>query len=538
MNYTNREVVRRLKQYDMFLNSLKLTKDETMKEKICDQLDRIEKQILLETNSEYEEEYLALEKEDTRLFEDEKNRLRKIIALINNRREYLEEREERHKSVTGSLVELTSFLGEDKLDYYKNKLRIIEKYEENKVTKDALMESMKSLDVRISEASRNLKANARLNDMLEAKMIKLVGDSLEKHNLYELLNRKNDIFRKHSTLGYALDMAKDNLKSAASLNMKDLILDCNETLGTISKEYAKYNEEVHILRLIELYNREVTGYDELLKKRTEIDDILRNIAGTEIYKEINEELGKEYNTIKLEKNDIKLYDDLKLERENKSKKLNEIDEENNSKEFKEAIDNLIRNENKLRDEKIREARRQETLEREKKLKEEQKLEASRLRRQKLIEDARLKDQLERTEKLKEIQEKTLIKPKEEENIVNPLEGKSFDEIELPKEESEFNKIEEKVEIEIPEYEEREKPLFEESKKEEKEDNSFEEVKEDNEDIYDILSDSSKPVWEESKDEDEIPIIKNDKLKPEIVSDSDNSFPKLGSKEDVLWKETL
>lgn len=523
MNYTNREVVRRLKQYDMFLNSLKLTNDVTMKEKICDQLDKIEKQILLETNTEYEEEYLALEGEDTRLFDEEKNRLRKLITLINNRREYLDEREENHKSITGSLVELTSFLGEDKLDYYKNKLRIIEKYEENKIMKDTLMESMKALDVKISEASRNLKANARLNDMLESKMIKLVGDALEKHNLYELLDRKNDIFRKHSTLGYAVDLAKDNLKSAASLDMKDLILECNETLGTISKEYSKYNEEVNVLRLIELYNREVTGYDELLKKRTEIDDILRNISDTEIYKEISEELGKEYNTIKLEKNDIKLYEDLKLEREKKNKKLNEIDEENNSKEFKDAIDSLIRNENKVREEKIREARRQETLEREKKLKEEQKLEASRLRRQKLIEDARLKDQLERTEKLKEIQEKTVIKPKEEEKIINPLEGKSFDEIEVPKEKSELSKLEDKVKIEIPEYEEKKDAL----------------MKEDKEiDIYDILSDNKATVWEEVKEEDEIPIIKNDKLKPEIISDSDNNIPKVEGKEDMLWKETL
>ena len=513
MNYTNREVVRRLKQYDMFLNSLKLTKDETMKEKICDQLDKIEKQILLETNNEYEEEYLALEGEDTRLFDEEKNRLRKIITLINNRREYLEEREERHKSVTGSLVELTSFLGEDKLDYYKNKLRIIEKYEENKVTKDALMESMKSLDVRISEASRNLKANARLNDMLETKMIKLVGDSLEKHNLYELLDRKNEIFRKHSTLGYAVDLAKDNLKSAASLGKQDMVLDCNEVLGMVSKEYNKYNEEVHILRLIELYNREVTEPKPEYNAKT----------GTDIYKEISEELGKEYNTIKLEKNDIKVYDNLKLERENKNKKLNEIDEENNSKEFKETIDNLIRNENKVREEKIREARRQETLEREKKLKEEQKLEASRLRRQKLIEDARLKDQLERTEKLKEIQEKTVIKPKEEEEkIPNPLEGKSFDDIKVPEEKSELSKIEETAKIDIPEYEEKTDTLF----------------KEDKENIYDVLSDTNSPVWEEVKDEDEIPIIKNDKLKPEIISDSDNNYPKVEGKEDVLWKETL
>ena len=48
MNYTNREVVRRLKQYDMFLSSLELTNDDLQRERICDQLDKIEKQILLE----------------------------------------------------------------------------------------------------------------------------------------------------------------------------------------------------------------------------------------------------------------------------------------------------------------------------------------------------------------------------------------------------------------------------------------------------------------------------------------------------------
>ena len=46
MNYTNREVVKRLKQYDMFLSSLGLAKDENTKERICDQLDKIEKQIM------------------------------------------------------------------------------------------------------------------------------------------------------------------------------------------------------------------------------------------------------------------------------------------------------------------------------------------------------------------------------------------------------------------------------------------------------------------------------------------------------------
>ena len=87
MNYTSREVVRRLKQYDMFQNSLNLTNDEIQKERICDQLDKIEKQILLDTNTEYEEEYLMLLSKKTKFLEEEKTRLRSIITLINDRKE-------------------------------------------------------------------------------------------------------------------------------------------------------------------------------------------------------------------------------------------------------------------------------------------------------------------------------------------------------------------------------------------------------------------------------------------------------------------
>ena len=86
MNYTSREVVRRLKQYDMFQNSLNLTNDEIQKERICDQLDKIEKQILLDTNTEYEEEYLMLLSKKAKFLDEEKTRLRSIITLINDRK--------------------------------------------------------------------------------------------------------------------------------------------------------------------------------------------------------------------------------------------------------------------------------------------------------------------------------------------------------------------------------------------------------------------------------------------------------------------
>ena len=71
----------------MFQNSLNLTNDEIQKERICDQLDKIEKQILLDTNTEYEEEYLMLLSKKTKFLDEEKTRLRSIITLINDRKE-------------------------------------------------------------------------------------------------------------------------------------------------------------------------------------------------------------------------------------------------------------------------------------------------------------------------------------------------------------------------------------------------------------------------------------------------------------------
>lgn len=580
MNYTNREVVRRLKQYDMFLNSLNLTTDVVKRERICDQLDKIEKQILLETNTEYEEEYMLLINQNTKYFDEEKTRLRNIISLIMDRRSYLDNRKIKHKNVTGSLVELTTFLGEDKLNTFKKRLKVIEKYEENKRRQEILIKDMKSLDIKISEASRNVKANLRLNDSLENKMINLINKALEKLSLYSLVDKKEEIEKKHASLKYALDLAKGNLKLAKDIEDSEAIISCDNMLSEITTEYSKYNEELNVIKLIEIYDKQVSGYDELLEKRQAIDGILKNIVGSSLYLEINDEISKQFNTIKLEKQDIKKYDSLKEDREKKNKSLYEIEEENNSNDFKVVLEELIKNENRYREEKIKAAKKREYQERQKKLIEEQKLEASRVRRQKLIEEARLKDQLERTEKLKELQEKTVInikkEEKEEDKIVSPsipllskIDGNlnsspDFDTDELfentkivPNKISEVHfdeepalninketsslKVEDKKEPllnetpiwtppiwgEIPKEEEKVPDimsLFKEER-EKRKDLQIEALEEDANDedtsssIYDILENSKNIIWkptETKSDIDTIPVIGNNNLKPEIL----------------------
>jgi Trp operon repressor len=200
-------------------------------------------------------------------------RLRNIISLIEDRKKYLEDRKLKHKRITGSLVELTTFLGEDKLSDFKNRLNIIEKYEDNKVKQEKIIKEMKSLDIKISEASRNVKANTRLNESLENKMIKKIDNVLEEFNLYSLVDQRSDITKKQESLKYALDMAKDNLKSARSLGDSSYIIECDSLLSEVTIEYSKYNEELNILKLIDIYDKMTSSYEELLTKREKIDDM-------------------------------------------------------------------------------------------------------------------------------------------------------------------------------------------------------------------------------------------------------------------------
>ena len=578
----------------MFLSSLELTNDDLQRERICDQLDKIEKQILLETNTEYEEEYMTLLSEEPKLFSEEKARLRNIISLIEDRKKYLEDRKLKHKRITGSLVELTTFLGEDKLLDFKNRLRIIEKYEDNKVKQEKIIKEMKSLDIKISEASRNVKANTRLNESLENKMIKKIDNVLEELNLYSLVDQRSDITKKQESLKYALDMAKDNLKSARSLGDSSYIIECDSLLSEVTIEYSKYNEELNILKLIDIYDKMTSSYKELLTKREKIDEIFKNIDESELYKRLYDELSKQYNTIKLEQRDIETYEKLKEERETMNKILYDIDEENNSKEFKLVLSELIRNEDRIKEERVRLAKRNEYNERQKRIAEEQKIEAARVRRQKLIEEARLKEQLASTERLKKLQDETVISPINEEEkeevkkpIPNPLKNKTFDNLDL---DNDFdtdelfgktkivpNKVdnlvkkepiieENKEEIpdrvsdlprvsdfvpkeapkEIPKEAPKEIPKEEVKDLFKEEDNKVELNIEDKKEekskksgsIYDLLENNKNIIWKSTGTSDNInkstiPVIGNNNLKPEILGSSkvdDLAFPDMNKKE--------
>ena len=362
LEYTSRQVTQLLRQYEMFLKSLSIMTSSEDKDKIYNQMNKLLERIFEETNSIYEEEYMLLLGSSTYLINEEKERLLCLIKLIEDRIEYIKEKRNRHKELTGYSVSYPKVMGEDKLGEFKRNIKIIDKFNENKKKENSLSIEINDLD------------------------------------------------------------------------------------SKITLEYEKVKEKKYTLRLMEIYDNVISDYEQLLNKREEMNDILNEISSSHLYNIVGEELNKQYNTIKIEKQDINTYETLVSERERKFSELEQINEENNSDEFRKVLDELLVNERKKQEERLQEQRKQEYEERQRRLIEEKRLEDERRKRQQLIIEERKKEQETRTKKLLEQQRKTLIKKD------NELEQKvSYNSISssLPKEEVPKEQIKKEEPKELP-----------------------------------------------------------------------------------------
>lgn len=418
LEYTSRQVTQLNRQYEMFLKSSSIMTSETDKEKIFAQMDKLEEKILEETNSIYEEEYMMLLGSSTYLVNEEKERLLALIKLIEDRIEYVKESRKKHKEITGKMVECPSIIGEDKLGEFKRNIKIIDKFNENKTKENQLSREINELDPKISEAVKKIKNNKALNTTLEKKMISLLNRVFNKLKLYDLVEEKELIEAEFNELEFSLEKAKENVKKAKQSGKEELIIECDSLLSSVTLEYEKVKEKKYTLKLMEVYDNVISDYEQLLSKREEMNDILNELSSSYLYGIIGEELNKQYNTIKIEKQDMNTYETLVSERDTKYNELEKVVEENNSSEFREILDELLVNEKKKQEELLQEQRKIEYEERQRKLIEEKRLEDERRKRQQLIIEERKKNQESSTRQLLEQQKKTVIQPKEDNKIIN------------------------------------------------------------------------------------------------------------------------
>ncbi len=399
IEYANDSVIKALRQYDMLLKSLKFISDAEQKNDVCMQMTRIIEYVLGVTNSIYEEKYKKIFNRSTYLMDEEKNRLLEIINLINERRAYINNQISNNEEVTGISFEVGSILGEDKLEEYKEQVKVIDKYKNNIKMESILKDEIANLDISIKKAKDKISNNRILNKQLEDKMVRLLERSFNNLGLYELQERSKEIELAYTELGYSLEKAKENAKLARRDCAEDIIVECDNMLASITLEYERYKEKKLILRLIDVYKNFCDDYDSLLAKREEINNILSGITSSELYEAVGNELNKQYATIKLEQQDVTTLNSLMEERENKSKMLTDINIENESDEFKTILSNLLENEKKHQEQLALEKKKKEEEMRERKKLEEKKMQEEILKRQRLLEEERNKEIERRTKQL-------------------------------------------------------------------------------------------------------------------------------------------
>lgn len=419
IEYANESVIKVLKQYEMLSKSLKFTTDLKQKQEICYQMTLLIEKVINITNKVYEEKYLKTFKRSTYLMDEEKNRLLELINLINERRTYVNNQISNNIEVTGINLDPGTILGEDKLEEFKEEVKIIEKYKNNIKQDSILKEEIVVLENNIKKANEKINSNKNLNRQLEDRMKKIVDGALNKLALYELQEREKEIDLAYTELGYSLEKAKENAKIARKDCTPEIILECDNMLASITLEYERYKEKKLILRLIEIYKNPVDDYDDLLKKREEMNTILSGITSSDLYLEIGNELNKEYATIKLEKQDRATLESLIEERDSKKRLLKEINEENASEQFKGILATLLENEKKYQEHLLQEKKRKEEERKLKALEEEKRRQQEMVRRQKALEEERKKEIEERTKQLLvEKKNPILFSSKEEKKDIN------------------------------------------------------------------------------------------------------------------------
>lgn len=410
ISYNDSNVIQSLRQYEMFANSLRLVKSREEKNMIIKQLTKLELKIIEQTNEVYEEEYYTLYNRECGLLEDEKKRITMLIDLINQRLSYVEKRCNDHYQLTGESLDTSDVLGADTLDNLENRVKIIDKYTKNIKLQAELKNEVKSLSNKISLAEEKIDINKSLNIELESKFKELFSTVFEKLGLYQLLQEKDDIEYAYYETEKSLTLAELNLETAKTSPL-NILYDCEEMLREVKADYVKYKDKLSILKLMELFNKEVNTYDELLAKRKQVNDLFKYIKNNDLIQAVMDTISKQYNTIMMEQQDVNTYNDLKAEKERKLEALAEIEDENESEEFQKVLKVLIENEKKRQEKILEEQRRVEEAEKKKRMEFERKKQEEILKRQKIIEEARKKEIEKRTKQMLEQQQKSVLQPK-------------------------------------------------------------------------------------------------------------------------------
>lgn len=301
------------------------------------------------------EEILASKMYTTTSLEEEEERLKELIAYIENRVKERNEFVDDYIKITNNFLDgLDGVSQEDEVDGYKIRLSNIGEYLSNCNEIEKLNKRIKELRDELEEKYENKANNELINDKLEEGLIDEFNKVVAGSEYYSGLNY-TDIDEEIGKIDSVLDEKKDVMNTFIS--SYEALRNAGIS-GVEREEYKSYVQDArvdyyteiekkYVLSIYKLVLDKEVDYDSLYRKRENIDNILNErdkvrkeleITSRDDIQYFTSLCREQFNIIKSQRVNMENIDKLILEISNCEEKLEKLDNANNRDEIVDLLE--------------------------------------------------------------------------------------------------------------------------------------------------------------------------------------------------------
>ena len=228
-------------------------------------------------NEEFEKEVRPLIT-PSKTIEEEKDRLEKLIKLLEDRLEKRNDLEDRYYLATGDYISgLQIVISDKELDEKRERLGLINRYLETTSEIESVHDSISKLKVLLSEEEEKKEdykgKNQIMEDDLYSEFMKVIKEdnaynNITEDNIDEELNNIKSLVKESRE---TLDVTRDSVKNLITSGLED---DYSSYVDEAEKSYFVIKNKELFLKLYKLVNTFEDDFNGIFTKRDNIEEIL------------------------------------------------------------------------------------------------------------------------------------------------------------------------------------------------------------------------------------------------------------------------
>lgn len=228
-------------------------------------------------NEEFEKEVRPLIT-PSKTIDEEKDRLEKLIKLLEDRLEKRNDLEDRYYLATGDYISgLQIVISDKELDEKRERLSLINRYLETNSEIESVHDSIAKLKVMLSEEEEKKEdykgKNQIMEDDLYSEFMKVIKEdntynNITEDNIDEELNNIKSLVKESKE---TLDVTRDSVKNLITSGLED---DYSSYVDEAEKSYFVIKNKELFLKLYKLVNTFEDDFNGIFTKRDNIEEIL------------------------------------------------------------------------------------------------------------------------------------------------------------------------------------------------------------------------------------------------------------------------